>query len=212
MASSSEESLALSSTRSSTRSYMKIAMPAPQSAFVHPSPAYVIASTPSPAQNPNDASWHPETQEDHHHHHSHRVHISTPHPLAATANFLDKHVPIFAKHHNEFQTQHEIRQAKRDARRSIIDTPIPEVDAEHLPGGSVGAAIQAVTATAAGPALADSHHALDPQAWSEILAKREAARLRSGSDMSRPDEKLMQSLLDQSDSESKNSMSPAISP
>jgi len=140
----------------------------------------------------------------------HRVHISTPHPLAATANFLDKHVPSFAKHHNEFQTQHEIRHAKRDARKSLVDTPIPEVDAEHLPGGSVGAAIQAVTAAAAAPAFADSHHALDPHAWSEILAKREAARLRSGSNMLLPDEKSLQ--LDQSDSESKNSASPAISP
>src|SRR4051812_25515401 len=105
MASSSEESLALSTTRSSTRSNMKIAMPPPPSAFVHPSPAYIIASTPSPSQNPSDASWPPESQENHHHH-LHRVHISTPHPLAATANFLDKHVPIFAKYHNEFQTQH----------------------------------------------------------------------------------------------------------
>lgn len=208
MASSSEESLALSSTRSSTKSNMKIAMPPPPSAFVHASPAYIIASTPSPSQNPGDASWHPQES---HHPHLHRVHISTPHPLAATASFLDKHIPIFAKHHNEFQTQHEIRQAKRDARRSIIDTAIPEVDAEHLPGGSVGAAIQAATAAAAAPALAESHHALDPQAWGEILAKREAARLRSGSDMSRPDEKLRQ-LLDQSDSESKNSGSPAITP
>ena len=57
--------------------------------------------------------------------------------------------------------------------------------------------------------LADSHHALDPQAWSEILAKREAARLRSGSNMSRPDEKALQ-MLDNSDSEGKGS--PAITP
>jgi hypothetical protein len=141
----------------------------------------------------------------------HRVHISTPHPLAATANFLDKHVPLFAKHHNEFQTQQEIRQAKREARRSVVDSPIPEVDAEYLPSGSVGAAIHAVTAAATAPALAESHHALNPEAWNEVLAKREAARLRSGSNMTSRDEKLLQ-MLDNTDSDSKSSGSPAITP
>jgi hypothetical protein len=189
---------------------MKIEMP--PSAFVHPSPAYVLATAPSPSQNPGDASWHPEeSHSESHHHKMHRVHISTPHPLAATANFLDKHVPMFAKHHNEFHTQSEMRAAKREARRSVIDTPIPEVDAEHLPSGSIGTAIHAMTATATAPALAESHHALDPQEWNAILAKREAARLRSGSNMSPPDEKMLQ-MLDQSDSDSKNSGSPAITP
>jgi hypothetical protein len=132
--------------------------------------------------------------------------------LAATTNFLDKHVPLFAKHHTEFVTQHEMRTAKREARRSVVDSPIPEVDAEHLPSGSVSAAIQAVTAAAAAPALADSHHALDPQAWSEVLAKREAARLRSGSNMSQPDVEKVLGLGGDSDSESKASASPAITP
>jgi hypothetical protein len=141
----------------------------------------------------------------------HRVHISTPHPLAATANFLDKHVPLFAKHHNEFQTQQEIRQAKREARRSLVESPIPEVDAEYLPSGSVGAAIHAVTAAATAPALAESHGALSPEAWNEVLAKREAARLRSGSNMTSRDEKLLQ-MLDNTDSDSKSSGSPAITP
>ncbi|OCT47712.1 hypothetical protein CLCR_03693 [Cladophialophora carrionii] len=214
MTSPSDESLALSSTRSSTKSNMKIAMPPPSSAFVHPSPAYIIASNPSPSQNPGDASWQPEGHEGHegHGHHLHRVHVPTPHPLAATANFLDKHVPLFAKHHTEFHTQHEIRQAKREARRSLVDSPIPEVDVESLPSGSVGAAIHAVTATATAPALADSHRALDPEAWTEILAKREAARMRSGSDMTSRDEKMLQ-MLDHTGSDSKSSgSSPAITP
>ncbi|EXJ59920.1 hypothetical protein A1O7_04067 [Cladophialophora yegresii CBS 114405] len=217
MASPTEESLAMGPTRSSTRSNMKIAMPMPPppSAFVHPSPAYIIASTPSPSQNPSDASWQlgaPHESHSHTHHHSHRVHISTPHPLAATANFLDKHVPLFAKHHTEFHTQHEIRQAKREARRSLIDSPIPEVDVESLPLAS--AAIHAVTASATAPALADSR-----DAWAEILAKREAARLRSGSDMSSSssrDEKMLHHMhmLDHADedSHSKSSGSPAITP
>jgi len=163
-----------------------------------------------PSHNPDNASWQPEDHESHHHH-THRVHISTPHPLAATTSFLDKHVPLFGKHHNEFHAQHDIRAAKREARRSMVDSPIPEVDVEHLPSGSVSAAIQAVTATASAPALADSHHALDTQGWSQILAQREAARLRSGSDMSRPSGQILQ-MLDNSDADSKSSASPAITP
>jgi len=169
-----------------------------------------MASTPSPSENPGDQPWNPESHQSKQHH-THRVHISTPHPLAATANFLDKHVPLFGKHHSEFQTQHEMRAAKREARRSLVDTPIPEVDTEHLPSSSIGAAIHAMTAAAAAPALAESHLALNPEAWNEILAKREAARLRSGSNMLSRDGKILQ-MVDNSDSESKNSSSPAITP
>ena len=196
MDSTSQESISPSSTRYSNKSQMKIAMPSAPS-FIHPSPA---------------TSSH--SQEDHKHHDSHhRVHISTPHPVHSTTTFLDKHVPLFAKHHNEFHTQHDMRAAKREARRSVVDTAIPEVDAEHLPSSSVSVAIHAVTAAATAPALADSHHALDPQAWNAILAKRQAARLRSGSIMERADERCLQQMMDSgSDSESKTSGSPAISP
>ncbi|OAP58624.1 hypothetical protein AYL99_07714 [Fonsecaea erecta] len=204
----SEDTLSPVSTRSSTKSNMKIAMPPPPSAFVHPSPAYIIASTPSPAQNPADASWHPQG-----HHHSH-IHIATPHPLAAATNFLDKHVPLFAKHHAEFSAQHEIRAAKREARHSLVESPIPEIDAESIMsanGGAVGAAIHSATAMGTAAALSEeSHHALDPAAWNEVLAKREAARLRSGSNMTRNSERFSHEIG--SDSESKNSSSPAITP
>ncbi|KIW74989.1 hypothetical protein Z517_11760 [Fonsecaea pedrosoi CBS 271.37] len=204
--STSDESLSPTTTRSSTKSNMKIAMPPLPSAFVHPSPAYIIAPTPSPTQNPTNASWHSQA----HHHH---IHIATPHPLAAATNFLDKHVPLFAKHHAEFSTQHEIRTAKREARHSLVESPIPELDAEHIAadGGAVGAAIHSATAMGTAAALGEeSQHALDPAAWNEVLAKREAARLRSGSNMVRPDERFMHDLA--SDSESKNSGSPAITP
>ncbi|KIW87345.1 uncharacterized protein Z519_11981 [Cladophialophora bantiana CBS 173.52] len=208
MSSTSDEALSPTTTRSSTKSNMKISMPPPPSAFVHPSPAYIIASTPSPSQNPADASWHPQG---HHHHH---IHIATPHPLAAATNFLDKHVPLFAKQHTEFTAQQEIRAAKREARHSLVESPIPELDAEHVmsaSGGAVGAAIHSATATGTAAALGEeSQHALDPAAWNEVLAKREAARLRSGSNMPRPDERFSHGAG--SDSESKNSGSPAITP
>ncbi|KIY02816.1 uncharacterized protein Z520_01281 [Fonsecaea multimorphosa CBS 102226] len=206
--SASEETLSPTTTRSSTKSNMKISMPPPPSAFVHPSPAYIIAPTPSPTQNPNDGSWHPQ---DHSHHH---IHIATPHPLAAAANFLDKHVPLFAKHHAEFATQHEIRAAKREARHSLVESPIPEMDAESVMsanGGAVGAAIHSATVMGTAAALGEpSQHALDPAAWNEVLAKREAARLRSGSNMTRTGADFSHDIA--SDSESKTSGSPAITP
>jgi hypothetical protein len=127
-------------------------------------------------------------------------------------------VPLFAKHHNEFHTQHEYRAAKREARRSLIDTPIPEVDNEHHHSSShsksVGSAIHAMTATAAGPALADSHVALDQGAWQEIMAKRDAARHRSGSDMQPPPGGLLTANLGESSDEegSGKERSPAITP
>jgi len=168
---------------------MHIAMPAPQTDFTHSNPSnntnnptYVIASMPSPSQNPHNATWDASS---HTHHH---IHIPTPHPLAAATSFLDKHVPLFAKHHNEYTVNHDARAARREARRNHATDAIPEVDVEHLPappssndGSAIAAAIHAATATGAGPALADSR-AADNAAWREILAKRAAARRRAGSD------------------------------
>lgn len=77
---------------------------------------------------------------------------------------------------------------------------------EHLPGGHVGAALHAVTATAAAPALADSKIE-DERVWQEILAKRDAARLRSGSDAPS-----WRRSLDTERSDSDAKSSPAVTP
>ncbi|RVX75490.1 hypothetical protein B0A52_00843 [Exophiala mesophila] len=202
----SSSDLSLSSTRSSTRSNMRIDMPAQQTDFSTISASqprvqtpYVIASLPSPTQNPHKTSW---SHAGVHHH----IHIPTPHPVSTTASFLDKHVPMFSKHHHEFAFNHDARAARREARKSLQHTAIPEVDMEHLPGGSVGAALHAVTATAAAPALADSKIE-EERAWQEIIAKREAARLRSGSDGANRRRSLD---TERSDSEAKSS--PAVTP
>lgn len=146
-----------------------------------------MASSPSSSQDPSNASWrHPfshhrtgggSSNNDSHSHHNHIIHIATPHPLAAATEFLDKHVPLFAKHRAEFSTGHNLRAAKHEARRSVIDTPIPEVDAEHLHhhhGGAVEVAMKAATATGAAPALADGE-----ASWNAVLSQREAVRLTS---------------------------------
>lgn len=221
--SSSTDNLSLSSTRSSTRSSnMHIAMPAPPTTFsantsYNPHTAYIIAPMPAPAQNPYSAAWSP-SHDSHHPHHHH--HIATPHPLAATTSFLDKHVPLFAKHHGEFSAGHDARAAKREARRSRIDTAIPEVDVENLPhppssDATIGieAAIHAVTATATAPALADSR-AADNAAWRDVLAKREAARRRSGSDEAKARSSNGHFIEEGSDSESHRGYkgSPAVTP
>jgi len=195
---------------------MHIDMPAPQKDFTSPrgsntnNAPYIIASMPSPSQNPHNATWASSPSTHHHHHH---IHIPTPHPLPATASFLDKHVPLFAKHHTEFSVNHEARAAKREARRSLVDTAIPEVDAEHLPppttGSVIATAIHAATATGAGPALADSR-AADNAAWREILAKREAARRRSGSDELRGHDSIVEEGSDSDSREYKGS--PAVTP
>lgn len=99
-----------------------------------------------------------------------------------------------------------MRQAKKEARRSLQHTSIPEVDVESLPSGGVAAAIHAVTATATAPSLADTKLE-DERAWREVLAKREAARLRSGSDGAFWRRSLE---AERSDSEGKDS--PAITP
>jgi hypothetical protein len=194
---------------------MRIDMPARQTDF-NPSgsssgPTHVIASMPSPAQNPHSATWASSSPSNHHHH----IHIPTPHPLAATASFLDKHVPLFAKHHTEFSVNHDARVAKREARRNRVDSPIPEIDDEHLPpppGGSgsvIATAIHTATATGAGPALADSR-AADNAAWRDVLSKREAARRRAGSDELRLREAIAE---EGSDSDSRGYKdSPAITP
>lgn len=181
-------------------------------------PTYVIASMPSPSQNPHNTTW-GSSSPSHSHHSHHHIHIPTPHPLAAATSFLDKHVPLFAKHHNEFSVNHEARAARREARRSLVVEAIPEVDIEHLPappssnaGGSViAAAIHAATATGAGPALADTR-AADNAAWRDILAKREAARRRAGSE----DMQMQGSIVEEGSDEDSSSRgykgSPAITP
>lgn len=172
---------------------MHIAMPAAAATDFNSSGAaggytsYVIASMPSPAQNPHNATWlstSTSTSTSPNHHHHHHIHIPTPHPLVATTSFLDKHVPLFAKHHTEFSVNHDARAAKREARRSRIDSTIPEVDVEHLlppPPPASRSVVAAATATGAGPVLADSCGA-DNAAWRDVLCKRDAARRRAGSD------------------------------
>ncbi|OQV08062.1 hypothetical protein CLAIMM_12388 [Cladophialophora immunda] len=58
----------------------------------------------------------------------------------------------------------------------------------------------------------ESQRSLDPAAWNEVLAKREAARLRSGSNMAPGGDERFAHVEAGSDSESKNSGSPAITP
>ncbi|KEF53630.1 uncharacterized protein A1O9_10029 [Exophiala aquamarina CBS 119918] len=229
-ASTSSDTLSLSSSRSSTKSNMHIAMPA-QTDFSNPggvgsnssssNPTYVTASMPSPAQNPHNTTWgSPSPSHSPSSHRHHHIHIPTPHPLAAATSFLDKHVPLFSKHHNEFSVNHEARAARREARRSLVVDAIPEVDVEHLPappsnsnssGGVIATAIHAATATGAGPALADSR-AADNAAWRDILAKREAARRRAGSD----DMQMHRSIAEEGSDEDSSSRgykgSPAITP
>lgn len=110
---------------------------------------------------------------------------------------------------------HEVRAAKREARRNRVDSTIPEIDVEHLPqppsssGSVVATAIHTATATGAGPALADSH-AADNAAWRDVLSKREAARRRAGSDELRLREAIAE---EGSDSDSRGDKgSPAVTP
>jgi hypothetical protein len=59
------------------------------------------------------------------------AHIDTPHPISSTISYLD-HIPTFAKHHQEYKVQHSFTAAKREARRSVGGTPIPELINEDL--------------------------------------------------------------------------------
>ncbi|KIX07173.1 uncharacterized protein Z518_01826 [Rhinocladiella mackenziei CBS 650.93] len=150
--------------------------------------------------------------------HHHHVHIATPHPLASTTQFLDKHVPLFAKHHAEFTAQAELRVAKHEARRSMGATPIPEMEAD-AENGTISTAIHAATVTSTAPARAGLDEA--NEAWNAVLAQREAARKRAGSQMT-PSEAAERARVDEvSDSDSLSpvtsgckgdSGSPAITP
>ncbi|KIW61204.1 hypothetical protein PV05_01358 [Exophiala xenobiotica] len=194
----SSDSLSTTSSRSS-RSSFHIDMPSkpyPDTAATPtPTPTSAI-TTPSPnPQNPISTSWHAHPA------HLPHIHIATPHPLAAATQYLDKHVvPVFAKHHQEYVVNRDIRAAKREARQhSLVDSPIPELDDDDDDGdNNRHNVVNANSSTAAAAGLADlgqgqgqghAHaHAeaatLDNDAWQAILAKREAARLRSGSDIS----------------------------
>ncbi|KIW10928.1 hypothetical protein PV08_10227 [Exophiala spinifera] len=146
--------------------------------------AGATSSMPNP-QNPTSTAWHLA----HAHHASHmpHIHIPTPHPVAATAQFLDKHVPVFAKHHTEFSVNKAARAAKREARHSLVDSPIPEYESDHdQQQHRVSTALRTAAVTTFAPALADGEGLVGSgqvdanEAWMAVLAKREAARLRSG--------------------------------
>ncbi|KAK5314080.1 hypothetical protein LTR93_010610 [Exophiala xenobiotica] len=197
----SSDSLSTTSSRSS-RSSFHIDMPSnPPYPDTAPTRSTITPFSPNP-QNPTSTTWHPHPP------HLPHIHIATPHPLAAATQYVDKHVvPVFdfAKHRQEYVINKDIRTAKREARQhSLVDSPIPELDDddEHEDQNhnhnhnyqSVSPSTAAFTAGLAPSAMVASeadlgHHAhaaaaLDNDAWQAILAKREAIRLRSGSDMS----------------------------
>ncbi|KAK5476514.1 hypothetical protein LTR26_008933 [Exophiala xenobiotica] len=199
----SSDSLSTTSSRSS-RSSFHIDMPSnPPYPDAAPTRSTITPFSPNP-QNPTSTTWHPHPP------HLPHIHIATPHPLAAATQYVDKHVvPVFdfAKHRQEYVINKDIRTAKREARQhSLVDSPIPELDDddEHEDQNhnhnhnhnyqSVSTSTAAFTAGLAPSAMVASeadlgHHAhaaaaLDNDAWQAILAKREAIRLRSGSDMS----------------------------
>ncbi|KAL6246140.1 hypothetical protein RBB50_007293 [Rhinocladiella similis] len=177
----SSDSSSTTSSRSSRTSALRLDMPS------------TISVSPDP-QNP--------TSTDRHHPHTPQIphlHIATPHPLSAATQYLDKHVPVFAKHHTEYSVNRAARTAKREARHSLLDSPIPEyeyeykheVDVEYESDQHrVSTALRTAAVTTFAPALADGEGIVtnregdDNEAWMAVLAKREAARLRSGSGLS----------------------------
>ncbi|KAJ9622231.1 hypothetical protein H2204_011579 [Knufia peltigerae] len=162
-------------------------------------------TTTSMAQNPGSTAW----QQHHHHHHPHTPHIpsphvphiATPHPLAAATQYLDKHVVgVFAKHQTEFNVNRQAREAKREARHSLVDSPIPEYEhdddverheSDRQRQHKISTALRTAAVTSFAPALVDGQGIVDDrnegddnEAWMAVLAKREAARLRSGTGLS----------------------------
>jgi hypothetical protein len=65
-----------------------------------------------------------------------------------------------------------------------VHSPIPEIEGDD--SDRVSTALHTATAEAVAPAMPDANtrHALDSEAWQAVLAQREAARLRSGTDVS----------------------------
>ena len=165
----STDSLSTTSSHSSSKSAnMHIDMP-PSSFHANP-------------QCPHTATWQAHSP------HIPHMHIATPHPLASTAQFLDKHVPVFAKHHNEYNVNANFRSAKREARHSLVDSPIPEnhLEDDDSVAPHLSAALHTANAATIAPSMANlNRHTLeDNEAWQAVLARRENARHRAGTDLS----------------------------
>jgi len=101
---------------------------------------------------------------------------------------MDKHVPVFAKHHNEYTVNANFRTAKREARHSLVDSPIPEnhLEEDENVAPHLSAALHTANAATIAPSMAnlDRHTLEDNEAWQAVLAKRENARHRAGTDLS----------------------------
>ncbi|KIV83030.1 hypothetical protein PV11_05090 [Exophiala sideris] len=140
------------------------------------------SSTQASPQNPHTTTWHAHPP------HLPHLHVATPHPLASTTEFLDKHVPAFAKHHHEYTVNANFRSAKREARHSLVNSPIPEnhLEDDDSVAPHLSTALHTANAATIAPAMADlNRHTLDDnEAWQAVLAKRENARHRAGTDLS----------------------------
>jgi hypothetical protein len=85
-------------------------------------------------------------------------------------------VPGFARHHAEYIVNKDFRAAKREARRGGSESPIPEMeDDDGKP--SVASLEEGKNDVYQRNVKSDESQ----QAWAAVLAKREAARRRSGS-------------------------------
>lgn len=66
-----------------------------------------------------------------------------------------------------------------------MHSPIPEIEGDEGDRDSVSTALHTATAAVLAPAMPDANrNAADSEAWQAVLAQREAARLRSGTDVS----------------------------
>jgi hypothetical protein len=103
--------------------------------------------------------------------------------MTTALGYLDNHVPSFAKHHKEYTVQHDIRRAKRDARKSA-DSPIPEmVEEPHTMTEEEEMRLFEVQERLRREK--EEQACKDKEAWEEVIKEREAARRRSGSHFER---------------------------